>query len=34
VGEQRVHLRSHHHRMLAAAAALARAFPAVPLLAR
>ena len=28
------HLRGHHHLMLAGAAALARAFPAVPLLAR
>jgi hypothetical protein len=31
---ERAHLRGHHHLMLAVAAALARAFPAVPLLAR
>jgi Zn-dependent protease with chaperone function len=34
LAHERAHLRGHHHLMLAAAAALARAFPAVPLLAR
>src|SRR5262249_58099753 len=34
LAHERAHLRGHHHRMLAAAAALARAFPAIPLLAR
>ena len=34
LAHERAHLRGHHHLMLAVAAALARAFPAVPLLAR
>jgi Zn-dependent protease with chaperone function len=34
LAHERAHLRGHHHLMLAAAAALARAFPVVPLLAR
>lgn len=34
LAHERAHLRGHHHLMLAAIAALARAFPAVPLLAR
>jgi Zn-dependent protease with chaperone function len=34
LAHERAHLRGHHHRMLAAAGALARAFPAIPLLAR
>jgi Zn-dependent protease with chaperone function len=34
LAHERAHLRGHHHLMLAAAAALARAFPAMPLLAR
>jgi hypothetical protein len=34
LAHERAHLRGHHHLMLAAAAALARAFPAIPLLAR
>jgi Zn-dependent protease with chaperone function len=34
LAHERAHLRSHHHLMLAAAAALARAFPAIPLLDR
>jgi Zn-dependent protease with chaperone function len=34
LAHERAHLRGHHHLMLAAAAALGRAFPAIPLLAR
>jgi Zn-dependent protease with chaperone function len=34
LAHERAHLRGHHHLMLAIAAALARAFPAIPLLAR
>lgn len=34
LAHERAHLRGHHHLMLAVAASLARAFPAVPLLAR
>lgn len=34
LAHERAHLRGHHHLMLAVAAALARAFPAIPLLAR
>lgn len=34
LAHERAHLRGHHHLILAAVAALARAFPAVPLLAR
>jgi Zn-dependent protease with chaperone function len=34
LAHERAHLRGHHHLMLAAAAALARAFPAMPLLTR
>ena len=34
LAHERAHLRGHHHRMLGAAAALARAFPGIPLLAR
>jgi Zn-dependent protease with chaperone function len=34
LAHERAHLRGHHHLMLATAAALARAFPPVPLLAR
>lgn len=34
LAHERAHLRGHHHLMLATAAALARAFPAIPLLAR
>ena len=34
LAHERAHLRGHHHRMLAVAAALARAFPAIPLFAR
>lgn len=34
LAHERAHLRGHHHRMLAVAAALARAFPGIPLLAR
>lgn len=33
LAHERAHLRGHHHLILAAAAALARAFPAIPLLA-
>lgn len=34
LAHERAHLRGHHHLMLAVAAALARAFPAIPLLVR
>ena len=34
LAHERAHLRGHHHLMLAVATALARAFPAIPLLAR
>ncbi|MGH3196477.1 MAG: M56 family metallopeptidase, partial [Streptosporangiaceae bacterium] len=34
LAHERAHLRGHHHLMLAIASALARAFPAIPLLAR
>jgi Zn-dependent protease with chaperone function len=34
LAHERAHLRAHHHLMLAIASALARAFPAIPLLAR
>ncbi len=34
LAHERAHLRGHHHLVLAVAAALARAFPAIPLLAR
>jgi Zn-dependent protease with chaperone function len=34
LAHERAHLRGHHHLMLAVAAALARAFPAIPLLSR
>ena len=34
LAHERAHLRGHHHLMLAAAAALARAFPVIPLLTR
>lgn len=34
LAHERAHLRGHHHLMLAVAAALARAFPVIPLLAR